>query len=1123
MNRRLLCSLALAFVAASSSVVAAQEAPALQATPLEASDVQSVAKNTSGEVSVIVKFDVAPLATYRGGRAGLAPTSPAVTGARRLSPASASVRAYTAFLAQKERQFEAAVQQRVPSARVVHRFRNIIGGVSVVLPADRVKELRGLPGVKAVYPDVLLRLDTDRSPEFIGAPVLWDAVGGQANAGDGVIVGIVDSGIWPEHPSVADNGMPAPPAQWTGTECFFGENPGNGDAPFTCNNKLIGAARFMETFDNFGATGVGFGLPGEFKSARDNNGHGSHTATTATGDADVLASTGTTVSGIAPRAHLAVYKVCFTKADGTGSCYTSDSAAAVDQAVADGVDVINFSIGGGNDPYSDAVSLAFLDAYEAGVFVAASAGNDGPDPDTVEHREPWVATAAATTTDKSLVGHADLTAEGGATATVNGASATQGVGSAYLVLTSTVEDGAVDGGTSCPATADVEAQALCCNPFPAGSLAGKIAVCKRGLNARVQKSANVAAGGAAGMILYNTPAADSLVADLHSIPSLHINAANGVTLLAFMNDHAMEEAALVRDNTPGQGDVTAAFSSRGGAAQTLGISKPDLAAPGVDILAANTPDLAVPAYPGQADLWQIISGTSMASPHVAGSGALLRQLHPDWTPGQIKSALMMTATMESVAKEDRVTFATPFDVGSGRIDLTRAGNPGLTISETADNYVLLAGNLATSNYPSLYLPVLAGKATVQRTLKSVDTVTRTWKLSVEAPAGVTIDVPATVTLARGREKPITISVDASTIPVGETRHAVLRFKSGGGAKQVSLAFPVTIVRKQGSVTLDKTCTPLPVTRGGAITCTINFTNTTFSNQDVTVTDVVPAKLAITGVTGATRQGKTVRFSGSLGAATPPQVTVAPGDSPAGGYLPLSAFGIPKQAGFGDETIANFDVPSFMYAGTAYTRIGVTSNGYVIVGGGTAAEVDYINQSLPNSTIPNNVLAPFWTDLNVVAASGVRVGSLTDGVNTWIVADWNLVPNFSATAPGYAGPAQNNTFQVWIGIGTVQDITYAYGATTSGEAGALTVGAENFLGNSGQNAYFSDGATSTGTLPTPATQLAVGGAGGAPGETKTITINAKATNLGEWTNCATMVTDAVFGEAKSCVEGETIKP
>ena len=187
-----------------------------------------------------------------------------------------------------------------------------------------------------------------------------------------MIVGIVDTGIWPEHPSLADDGTyAAPPAKWTGTSCEFGSANPN-DPPFVCNHKLIGAQRFMTTFDTFGPAP----LAGEFYSARDNNGHGTHTATTATGNADVQAGFNGTplalVTGIAPRAHVVGLQGLLHRRTGQGSCYQSDSVAAIQQAIVDGVDVLNFSIGGGNNPYSDPVELAFLDAYEAGVFVAAS-------------------------------------------------------------------------------------------------------------------------------------------------------------------------------------------------------------------------------------------------------------------------------------------------------------------------------------------------------------------------------------------------------------------------------------------------------------------------------------------------------------------------------------------------------------------------------------------------------------------------------------------------------------------------------------------------------------------------------------------------------------------------------
>ena len=371
-----------------------------------------------------MKFDADPAATYKGGLPGLGATSPQVTGSR-IRRAQPAVQAYDRFLAGKEQDFGAALSPRRPPGTdrppLPHHLRRRVGRPA----AGPGEAARGrCPNVKAVYPDVLLPLDTDRSTAFIGAPALWSQLGGPSKAGEGVIVGIVDSGIWPESPSVQDDGgFPAPPAKWTGTACEFGSAK-PGDLPFACDHKLIGARRMMTTFDTFGpAPGAG-----EYFTARDNNGHGSHTATTAAGNANVAAEFNGTplgvLSGVAPRAHLAVYKVCFTVMTGAnagaGSCYTSDSAAAIEQAILDGVDVINFSIGGGTSPYADAVSLAFLDAYAAGVFVACSAGNDGPAANTVGHREPWTTTVAASTTDKLYYGSAQLTSASSASLAARG-------------------------------------------------------------------------------------------------------------------------------------------------------------------------------------------------------------------------------------------------------------------------------------------------------------------------------------------------------------------------------------------------------------------------------------------------------------------------------------------------------------------------------------------------------------------------------------------------------------------------------------------------------------------------------------------------------------------------------
>jgi hypothetical protein len=276
------------------------------------------------------------------------------------------------------------------------------------------------------------------------------------------------------------------------------------------------------------------------------------------------------------------------------------------------------------------------------------------------------------------------------------------------------------------------------------------------------------------------------------------------------------------------------------------------------------------------------------------------------------------------------------------------------------------------------------------------------------------------------------------------------------------------------------------------------------------------KLVKGSVVGGVESKKTVAFDGSLLAATPPGAAFAAGSSPAGGYLALSLFLVTPIAGMGDETIVNYSVPSFTFAGETYNVLGVVSNGYVVLGGGTGADVQFLNQSLPDGARPNNVLAPFWTDLNPAAGGAVRIAALTDGIDTWIVADWEAVREFSS--------GNTVSFQIWIGINTDtnpgEDISFAYGTIQgNGNGGFLTVGAENRYGNRGANHYYNG----VGVLPAAGTELRVTGTGPAPGESHTITYSAVGKKPGEWTNCAEMTSDLFEGVQTACFTGQTNQP
>ncbi len=1088
-----------------------------KATPLEVESSFDADKpeGSNALVGVMVKLKDAPLARYAGDVPGLAATAPTITGAEKLEVESAESQAYLNYLAAQQDSFVAAVKAKIPQAQVTHRYDIIFGGVSMVLPQGQLDVLSTLPGVEAVYADELLQPVTDRSPWFIGAPRVWRLLGGQDEAGEGVVVGVLDTGIWPEHPSFSDpdpagDPYPDPPNTWTGTDCDFGNTAWNpNDLPFDCNNKLIGAATFLDTYKAY--VGLipydpGTGL-GEFDSARDDDGHGTHTTSTAAGNYDVevtlLGVPRGEISGVAPRAHVAMYRVCAAQ-----GCYSSDSAAAVQQAIADGVNMINFSISGGVSPYSDAVELAFLDAYAAGVFVAASAGNSGPTPNTVNHRGPWVTTVGASTTDRHFLTTVTLVADNGDRLEVVGASLTQGISEP---------------------TAVVFSPDPLCYPQPPGTFNGEIVICDRGIFARVTKSYNVMNAGGGGVLLRNMVPNQGLSTDNYYIPGAHLEYDQGQLLDDFMNTHTGVTATFPDGTaTTVQGDVMASFSSRGGPGQTLGISKPDVTAPGVQILAGNTPLGAFQGPGGMGPLgefFQCIQGTSMSSPHVVGAAALIKHYRPWWTPGQIKSALMTTARTR-VYKEDGVTLADPFDMGSGRIDLNKIGppnpispelfnaGPGVTFDVTAEDYLAHQNDLWNVNYPSIYVPVMPGQITVVRTAKSVivepnEIANRKWAFKVIAPSDVKISVPDSILIPDGGSTSFEITIDARNVPLGEVRHATIYMIY----KNYQAHLPVTIMRGQPAVTLEKTCDPGTLQLGAQTDCTITIENTGYENAAVVLTDRLPSQLELVSgsVVGAEEYGNGVIFEGVLQGTALPTIEIvdATGGTP-GGYLPLSGFGVAPIGGVGDETLINFSVDPFVYAGVSYTSIGMVSNGYAVVGGGTVDDISYINQTLPDPARPNNVLATFWTDLNPAAGGGLRAAYLTNGIDDWLVLDWEDVPNYD--------DGELNSFQMWIGVNGVHDISYTYGSVSDGNNGLLTVGAENDTGTSGDNWYVNGSGTPVGA----GDELRVIATPGGTGETHIITFSATGVAVGAWQNCAEMTSDVFQGINIACFSGEVIQ-
>jgi hypothetical protein len=1027
-------------------------------------------RTDTARVAIAVKLDYDSTATYSGGIAGYAATSPSVTGMT-LS-GNADEKRYENRIAGIEDKFLADLKKQVPDAKVGQRLRTVYGGIAMTVPANKVGSILTINNVVAVQADTARAPQTDSTPAFIGADQVYPKLGGAANAGKGVIFGSLDTGIWPEHPSFADNGnLGVPPAKADGTarSCDFGDNPLTPAAdPFGCNRKVIGGKGFLDTYNALQTPEV-YGY-----TARDSDGHGTHTSSTAAGDpvasAKIFNVERGPINGIAPGAWVSVYKVC-----GANGCYGTDSAAAVAQAIKDGVNVINFSISGGSTPYTDIVELAFFDAYKAGVFVAASAGNAGPAAGTSDHLSPWVTTVAASTQKRSFQSTLTLGSSDGTAATMNGVSITTGISSPLPVVM---------------ASAAPYSDATCTHPAAPGLFVGKIVACQRSPG-RILKGFNVMQGGAAGMILYNNPKADAL-SDNHWVPAVHL--ADGAPFLAYVAAHPNVTAKFTQgEKAVGTGDVMTNFSSRGPGGNFI---KPDITAPGAQILAGNTPTPDDPSLGPPGQYFQAIAGTSMSSPHIAGSALLEKALHPTFTPGQIKSALMTTATTK-VVKDDGVTPADPFDLGSGRVQVNLAANPGLTFDETADRLFALGNdpvNAVQINLPSVNAPVMPGKLTAVRTAKNITNKTQLYRVETTSPAGASITAsPALFSVGAGKTQQISITIKSNAAQgqyFGEVRLVPL----GGGVPTLHL--PVAFVPKQGDIKVAQSCTPSAVNLLHDSVCTVTATNETFNDTTADFTTTSSLNLPIVAASGATVANpfKAEKKGAALAGAIPGTPSLTPGTI--AGYLPLDLFGVTPTP-IGDENLLPFNVPPFVYNGVTYGSLTIDSNGYLYPGSDDSRENNNCCSitPIPNPAKPNNVLAPFWTDLDGTGAPGIFIATLTDGVNTWIVVEWR-VNDFGTTT--------HRTFQTWLGVNGVQDIAFSYDLSTMTTLPAgqdMVVGAENLNGTGGQGLPVN-------TLPTE--DLLVVSTDPVPGASVSYTVTVRGLFPGTGQVTTSVVTPAVPG-------------
>ena len=665
----------------------------------------------------------------------------------RFDRARPAVAAYRQRLLDRQQRLVASVGDPA----VLYHYTTALDGFAASLTSEQVRRLRHDPGVALVERSTKQHVDKVRGPALAATPAVgsssrdllhlegrhgvWAEHGGAAGAGRGVVVGVVDTGIWPENPSFT--GLPqrtpgtaprlpgfhgdcAPAADWTAEDC---------------TDKIVSARWFV---NGFGEENV---ASAEYLSPRDGTGHGSHVASTVAGDHGVRVQVdgqrfGTT-SGMAPAARLAVYKACWTAPDPTDDgCTTADTVAAVDQAVGDGVDVLNYSISG-SDRDDDTMARTFLGAASAGVFVTAAAGNDGR-AGAVQHAEPWVTTVGASTHHvfQGAVRLGDGQSLVGAMVSDNAVSRTR------LVL----GDQVATLGAKPASAARCEAGSL-----DASRAQGAIVVCERGDGARVDKSAAVAAAGGAGMVLTNMRP-QSTEADVHAVPTVHLDVTESRTVRAYLRQ-AGDKAVAALDpsgRTDEQVPSIAGFSSRG-PVTGADVLKPDITAPGVSVLGAVAP----PSDSGR--LFDISSGTSASAPHIAGLAAFIASVHRDWSPARIKSAMMTTAY-------DLHGRHGPLVEGAGHVDPSAFLDPGLVFDTDPSAWRRVvdgSGRARDLNSPSIGIDDLVGHATVTRRITNVTGRTESYAVRKRGLHDVDVQAfPATVRLAPGQTRAIRLRITA---------------------------------------------------------------------------------------------------------------------------------------------------------------------------------------------------------------------------------------------------------------------------------------------------------------------------------------------------------------------------
>jgi subtilisin family serine protease len=779
-------------------------APFVLCCVLAAPLAQAKSTSTSSDVHrFIIELRDLPVSLYDGrelnepGAAGvrrLAATAPEATGDSRLNTRSGAVLAYREYLAGTRAVFlEQAGRMLGRPVEAVLQYDLATNGMAVELTDEEADLLKTSPMVRFIEKEEPRRIDTYAAPAWVGAELVWNGDAGfTAAKGENIVIGIIDSGINWDSPSFMD---PAP-------DGYMHENPFGrqlglcSNAEVGCNNKLIGVFDYI-TDDDPNTEDV----VEESTNGRDVNGHGSHVASIAAGNpvAQIISGGEVVLSGVAPRANLVTYRICHDE-----NCYPAYALQAIQQAIEDGIDVLNYSIGGdADDPWLGGTEdRAFLGARAAGIVSVTSAGNSGPETESIGSpaNSPWIVSVGNATHNAGGAGSVLQNMSGGATAAPGdmiGASYTRGTGKLVIVH-------AADYGNALCGEGPAESQPTCggntgaSNPWAGEKpFNGEIVVCDRGTYGRVEKGKNVLLAGAGGYVLANTAQfGESVVADDHCLPAVHIGEEDGNELRAWLDSgigHGASISGYMTITDDKFADKIISSSSRGPMLPPVEDTlKPNLFAPGVQILGASHVD----------DQYVRLNGTSMSSPNVAGGIALVKSVHPDWNPSQLISSIELTATTELAEDNWNLAPATPHVSGNGRPRLGEAVNAGLYLNETSNGFAL--ANPAAGGEPrDLNLAAMVDASCVE-SCTFVRTVTDqmgggNWSVTLEEfPQGITARVtPSSFSLGNRASQDLSFQFDlGAQVIVGNWYYGKVRLSAAGSP---DLLIPVALNSSAGEV------------------------------------------------------------------------------------------------------------------------------------------------------------------------------------------------------------------------------------------------------------------------------------------------------------------------------------